>query len=667
MTSEQQSDFIGCLGTVIMWSIIVGTAAILRLLYIGGPVTYNEALVYNHYISANLPTIFSDLTHPQNHIFHTFFIYSAVSLFGSAPWVLRLPSLIAGIALIFAQYETTQNRYGHEAGLLAAMLVGLSVPLIEFATHSSGYSMAALLTVLMIWQAQRIVNTPSRGWLLYAILCAISIYTVRTMFYAVGGVSIWFIVTLLRQSERNQVIVRTFYFFATLSLAALFTVFLYWPVIVNEGAASLFFNPALTDLGIQAYTIQVPTTIETMLKLPNHGFSIPLVVMLVVGMAYGIARQTLTKEKSPPVILYVFGFSLVAFLLQPVVLPAATWIILIPPYLMVAAYGIAKLLTASRWTRPIVIALLLFSAVDLATTDTIINSRYTKVVDGVRNAAEVIGPTLSEQDRILAPIPINEPLRYYITLQQQTLAEAVIDLDSLHPNDLLTEGNLYVLAEETTPPAISQALGLGLTSFTIQLNPIATFDDFTLQLARPQPLHANSVVFRDRFDEPTLPGWNIESMRLTAVGTGINLRAAELPGHLTLIGGTEWQNYAVHARFRSTIQNNTEATLELHVRNSRTGGYIVRIDEPSDTISIGRGDATGFYLGDLQQTTVALEPNRFYDLRVRVNSNEIEVSLNSEPLFAVADDSYTQGNIRIVVPANNEVLMSHLEVSLIAP
>src|SRR3954471_17324529 len=63
----------------------------------------DEAFTYNEYASKSLADVFN-YTFPNNHLLNTLLSSLATARLGRAPWVVRLPALVAGVLLIPATY-----------------------------------------------------------------------------------------------------------------------------------------------------------------------------------------------------------------------------------------------------------------------------------------------------------------------------------------------------------------------------------------------------------------------------------------------------------------------------------------------------------------------------------------------------------------------------------
>ena len=111
---------------------------------------------------------------------------------GEAPELVRLSSLIAGIASIPLVYAVGARTVGRRAGLLAAALTTLSPFMIFYSTEARGYGVLMALVLLSTFALLRaVVDDRWRWWLLYTASVALAAYTHYTGVYVVAGQLAW--------------------------------------------------------------------------------------------------------------------------------------------------------------------------------------------------------------------------------------------------------------------------------------------------------------------------------------------------------------------------------------------------------------------------------------------------------------------------------------------
>jgi hypothetical protein len=171
---------------------LVAVGLALRVAFLGQPMRYDEAYSWLRLASKPLPIALSYYSAPNNHLFHTFLMSLCGKAFGSAPWALRLPVLMAGTLLIPATYAAFRAHAGRDAGLLAAALTAPWPCLIDYSTNGRGYIMIALFFMALVALAGRLADRPTPlAWLGWAGASALGLWTVPVMLYPWGSATLW--------------------------------------------------------------------------------------------------------------------------------------------------------------------------------------------------------------------------------------------------------------------------------------------------------------------------------------------------------------------------------------------------------------------------------------------------------------------------------------------
>lgn len=117
--------------------------------------------------------------------------------FGSAPDLLRVPSLIAGIVTIPLTYLLGVRTVGRGPGLVGAALVALSPMMIYYSTEARAYSLEACLVIGSTIALVSALKAPSSSiwrWGLYAVLIALAMYTHYTAVFVLAAQTAWALV-----------------------------------------------------------------------------------------------------------------------------------------------------------------------------------------------------------------------------------------------------------------------------------------------------------------------------------------------------------------------------------------------------------------------------------------------------------------------------------------
>lgn len=116
----------------------------------------------------------------------------AFAKLGSAPELIRLPSLIAGMLSIPLTYLVGARAVGRTAGIAAAAIVALSPFMVYFATEARGYALAIALLLASTLALLQAIRSPARGWwVAYAVFSALAMYSHYTAAFPLLAQLLW--------------------------------------------------------------------------------------------------------------------------------------------------------------------------------------------------------------------------------------------------------------------------------------------------------------------------------------------------------------------------------------------------------------------------------------------------------------------------------------------
>ena len=141
----------------------------------------------------------------NNHPLHTILVHFASLCFGTQPWCLRMPSLIAGVLLIPATYLALREIFDPPTGLLAAALVVPSPALLEYSTNARGYSVQTLFFVSLLFCAAKVLRGGGRrAWLGVGSFAVLALYTIPSSIYFCAAIFAWLLLSAARGDLRTD-------------------------------------------------------------------------------------------------------------------------------------------------------------------------------------------------------------------------------------------------------------------------------------------------------------------------------------------------------------------------------------------------------------------------------------------------------------------------------
>jgi uncharacterized membrane protein len=397
--AREQGTYLAALGAILV------AAVAIRVAYLDVPLRYDEATTYNNFVSKPLYVALANYATPNNHLLHTFLAKVSVGAFGNETWAIRLPALLAGIALVPATFALARVYYGRVAALLAAALVAASSTLVEYSTNARGYTLVALATVIVFLAGARALERDSIGaWAIVAVAGALGLYAVPIMIYPLGGALLWMLASGVLASTPMRALLGRLG--ATALVAAVLTLVLYAPVYAASGVRSVtaneFVEPRTWRALVDLFPGHVADTVGTWTR------DLPLVasILLGAGLIAGLLLSPRISRFRVPVLVPVAAWSLVVLAAQRVVPYTRVWLFLVP---LVAAtiagfYGWA--LERRPWGvragTAVAAAVAVAGSLLVSSADSVRESRETGALLDAPEIAAFLAQRVEHGDRILA-------------------------------------------------------------------------------------------------------------------------------------------------------------------------------------------------------------------------------------------------------------------------
>lgn len=406
----EQPLYLAALGVVLLAGVVI------RVAFLDVPMRYDEATTYNNYVSKPLYVGLANYSTPNNHLLHTFLAKLSVAIFGNTPWTVRLPALVAGIALIPATFALARVLYGRVAALLAATLVASSSTLVEYSTNARGYTIVALLTVVALIAATRVLEHDSlAAWAVIAVAGALGLHAVPIMLYPLGGVFLWLLLSRVAEGRPLGAFPRRL---AGCALAtAMLTGILYAPVLAASGVRSVTSNEFVEPRSWSAFLDLLPEHFRDTLEAWNRDLPLIVTALLATGVVASLVLTPRLSRFPIPPLLAIIAWALPVLVLQRVVPFTRVWLFLVPLALAAVAGFYGWLLESRPTGRLAGIALAGLVAVGAAglvySADSVRESRETGALLDAEAVASDLAATVQLGDRILAT-GSDTILQYYL-------------------------------------------------------------------------------------------------------------------------------------------------------------------------------------------------------------------------------------------------------------
>ena len=404
---------------IIVLLMIVGAAVAVRLPLMDHRMAVDESYTYLGYARQPLSVGLSSYLYPNNHLFHTLLVHFSTGVFGSAPWAIRLPAFIAGIALVPATYAAGRSLYNRSTGLMAAAFVAGSAPLVEYSVNARGYTIVALVFMVLLAMGPALLRSESlRLWCAYALLVTIGFYTVPTMLFAFGVVASWLALSAIVEPgiARGRFVIR--WIVATAAAGAA-TVALYWPVIAASGLKSITANQFTRPLPFASFRSGFGSFAGDVGRYFTYALPAVFVVLVLIGFAIALAGHSRIARQRIPVAAVAVAWVLLQMIAERVLPFARVLLFLLPLFFLTAAAGIVfaigsiRRLDKSAAAIAATIAAAVILPLHVATTKAVDLSMERGGLPDVEAVTAWLRPRLRPGDRVVAIGTTSWPIQYY--------------------------------------------------------------------------------------------------------------------------------------------------------------------------------------------------------------------------------------------------------------
>jgi hypothetical protein len=317
-------------------------AIIIRLYQVYAPLIADEAYTYNAFASGSLWQTISDYHLPNNHVLLSIMVNVLTHLFGNHVWLIRLPTMIAGVLMVPAGYILARRLYRRNAALLSAALIAVTPILVMYSVWARGYGIVSLFALLLMILADYVRKNKNRFvWFLLVILSAAGFFTIPIMLFPFGAVFLWLFLSGITNDVQSYSSRSDFirYWLVSGFASALLTVFLYAPILLID-SDRFFHNQFVTPVGWDLFpSILLSSAQETWGQwtgsVPGWG-----ILFGVFGFAFGLFfHKRISRQRVPWQIAFLIWIPVVLVFRRPD-MGARLWLFLLAPVLIWSAAGV---------------------------------------------------------------------------------------------------------------------------------------------------------------------------------------------------------------------------------------------------------------------------------------------------------------------------------------
>jgi 4-amino-4-deoxy-L-arabinose transferase-like glycosyltransferase len=145
---------------VLFVALLLGLAV--RFPHIGRGLGEDELFTAVNFVEGSLWNTVTDIGGFNNHIGYSLLARAAERVFGRSEQVLRLPSLLLGLATIVLIFLLCRELFSEGFGLLAGFLLAVSPAHVDWSVQARGYSGMVFFTLLSAYLFFRLLKRPNR-------------------------------------------------------------------------------------------------------------------------------------------------------------------------------------------------------------------------------------------------------------------------------------------------------------------------------------------------------------------------------------------------------------------------------------------------------------------------------------------------------------------------
>lgn len=336
----------------------------------------------------DFPKIWEYLVIENNPPLSFLFLHFWIKLFGEGEKIVRISSLIFGIAAIPMTYLIGKEIFSRKTGLFAALFMSVSFFQIYYSAEARMYSLFQLLALFSIYFFWKILKENKNiFWVLYAVSSVLMVYTHIFAWAVIVFQNIAVFVCRKNYAKiKNKILAMDFF---------IFIFFLAWFIPKIRATELLniangwYFNANADILSIGRTIIDLIYT-----NAPNRFMELPLVVLIVLSAISAFLYSIKNNKNNEYSFAFILSKSLIfvsLWIITPIIIvllffPSALtkYIIFIGPALyLLIAQGINNFKLRFEYKLPIIIFISL--SLFITASDNIANNKKINIWDDVAN------------------------------------------------------------------------------------------------------------------------------------------------------------------------------------------------------------------------------------------------------------------------------------------
>lgn len=169
------------------WLVLAGLSVLalaLRLWALDSCLWFDEVLTLLDFVRAPLGEIVVRFPSQNQHMLFSLLAHGSIAVFGESSWALRLPSVVFGVASLWALFLLGRRLLGVREALLACTLLTVSYHHVWFSQNARGYMGLLFFATLATWLWLEALLRRTWAWhLAYALTVALGMWIHMTLVF----------------------------------------------------------------------------------------------------------------------------------------------------------------------------------------------------------------------------------------------------------------------------------------------------------------------------------------------------------------------------------------------------------------------------------------------------------------------------------------------------
>ncbi len=290
---------------LLILAVLTIVALVLRMFRLNTDLWFDEILMVLDFIRHPFGEMLTSFPSKNQHLLYSILAHLSAQWFGESAWAVRLPSVIFGVASVWALFLVGRHVFDRRVALFSSTLLTLSYHHIWFSQNARGYMGLMLFTTLATWLWLEAWGRGLGWWIAYGVVAAIGAWVHMTMIFVVAAHGLLYLVWLVAPKllgARRLAGKQRWYPFVAWALCGTLTLQVY------ALALPEFFQTGIHEVSEPSEWVSLWWLVKESLRSLQFGFSAVIVllaggVMVCVGV-WGLLRRDLMALCSmilPPV------------------------------------------------------------------------------------------------------------------------------------------------------------------------------------------------------------------------------------------------------------------------------------------------------------------------------------------------------------------------------